>query len=95
MGTRPDRGGIDQGSHGDVQPLSVPDPRAAPGTMRVMVVSSPTIIRKVPTSINAELVARDAGERLEGGAGGAAAVRAMTVHRMGGFAATSKPTLRQ
>ena len=40
MGARPDRGGIDQGSHGDMDPFSFAHPgikqRAAAGAVRVM-----------------------------------------------------------
>src|SRR3569833_3324633 len=63
MGARPDRGGIDQGSHGDMDPLSVTHPgikqRAASPTMRVVggVVAENQPLVVAPD--NAELVLRD------------------------------------
>src|SRR5882757_6907697 len=87
MGARPDRGGVDQGSHGDMDPFSFADPgikqRAAAGTVGVVSSVVPENDALVLASDDAELAVLDPGERLEGGAGGAAAVRAVAVHRIG------------
>ena len=86
MGGRADRGGIDQGSHGDVGPFAVADPgikqRAAAGAVRVMggvvAVDDPLVL--APDEAEPDVF--DAGERLEGGTRGPAAVRAVTIQRV-------------
>src|SRR3569832_1264380 len=87
MGGRADRGRIDQGSHGDMDPFSLANPgikqRATAGTVRIMGGVVPVNHPLVRAPDEAELAVLDAGERLEGGAGGAAAVRAVAVQRVG------------
>src|SRR3954453_19193507 len=79
VGARSDRGGIDQGSHGDMDPFSLAHPgikqRAAAGAVGVMggVVAVDGAL--VLAADDTELALLDTGERLEGGAGGGAAIR--------------------
>src|SRR3954466_15650240 len=87
VGVGSDRGGIDQGSHGDMDPFSLAHAgikqRAATGAVGVVggVVTVDGALVLAPD--DAELALLNAGERLEGGAGGAAAIRAVAVHRIG------------
>src|SRR4051812_13035275 len=83
VGSGPDRRGIDQGSHGDMNPFSVAHPgikqRAAAVAMRIVSDVVPENDALVRAPDEAELGRFDPGERLEGGAGGAAAVGAMAI----------------
>src|SRR6266446_5402409 len=89
MSGGPDRGRIDKRSHRDMDEGAVAhhgiEQRAAAAAVCVMGLVVAVNQQTIPAPGDAELLARNSGERLERRAGGAPAIRAMAIQGVGEF----------